>query len=1104
MAGHGLGFGAHSSSRQYAALGQNVPPSALTPSANWDGSAGSGFAGATPVDPARISAKPVCRLLTPPNQYFTNELVVGVWAGANQNGSMLDDLGIEKVIAHCEGRTFEINAPSFYLYEDANGNPCRHLGWYVVLQHPGSDGHLQVYFEAVPKDQSMQHRVIGPYQFSPQAILHDFELEVAATLPQIVGERYQTVVGALNYLTSVAAQNPLITISEAFSGDIGTANLYGGGEGYCTITASAPVTFRKPGPSIGAAQLFRPRVNGLWFKGENITFDFFRASVIYHEDASQRQHVFDGITATDSGGRYYTYLGGPKPIFYIARNNPWYLECDISVLPDPCQNASLVRGCKIYGGHRDATSAAVCVIGNQISDWSGHEWRAELDAMSVQFTGSSANATLELSGGNDANGRVFTAREDGVAVSTFIIDRTEAGFLADTNYSVENVVGWLNSLPGWSAETTDNSRRAAVLSISGRAGSAFPATDVKTNSLTLITMFDEHGDIWQLNANSAENTVFVDNLCVNNYVQSLFLNVPGGVRDCIIVNNAFNQNSSGPEFDGLVSQMSYPCNHVVVAHNSWSNQGLFLRTDLTFDPDGFCLIANNVSPQLEWVGASDSDVTIENNHLFAGASVPSGAIGTTVGGTMGNLLLDPDTGDFTPIGALLTSPKTPVVRYDLFGMARGIPVAVGATAGGGEVAPAITSSNPSGTYAENLTIGGTLTANKPVSWSALGPDVGALTLSAQTGDWQLEATDFETKTAYEFTFVATDDGGDSVAQIVAIAISDLDEIAPNLASPLDGATGTNSATLSVLTDEGNGTLYWYLSTSSTPPDSASLVAGIGAVTSGLRPVTAPGEQVVTITGLSAGTGYFSHFLHRDGAGNESAVISGDGFATVQPPASPVSVVSFATVYNAEVTASVFTGVPFTCSGNPGNVVLAIVTGPQSPNQSPANFTATLGGVPMTRLAGAAHPDGAERPIGVVFAAPNISAGDKIANVAVSGGLTACTILLVEVSGLNNSSLLANVSVSEGSAQNYSRSYTPNAAGNLILSTLVTRRGQRGPFAPDAGVTEILDLSSGGSVFSAHTTFAGYVIPSGTAAINVGANSNYQSAVVFLVTELNAA
>jgi hypothetical protein len=44
-------------------------------------------------------------------------------------------------------------------------------------------------------------------------------------------------------------------------------------------------------------------------------------------------------------------------------------------------------------------------------------------------------------------------------------------------------------------------------------------------------------------------------------------------------------------------------------------------------------------------------------------------------------------------------------------------------------------------------------------------------------------------------------------------------------------------------------------------------------------VTTSGTQNVSFTGLTANTQYYSHFLHRDAAGNDSAVANGPGFTT---------------------------------------------------------------------------------------------------------------------------------------------------------------------------------------------------------------------------------
>ena len=84
---------------------------------------------------------------------------------------------------------------------------------------------------------------------------------------------------------------------------------------------------------------------------------------------------------------------------------------------------------------------------------------------------------------------------------------------------------------------------------------------------------------------------------------------------------------------------------------------------------------------------------------------------------------------------------------------------------------------------------------------------------------------------------------------------------------------------SVSTNEANGTLYYLASANATETD-VTVKAGSS------QAVTATGEQPVTITGLTAATPYYPHYLHRDAAGNDSAVASGAQFTTAAANTSP--------------------------------------------------------------------------------------------------------------------------------------------------------------------------------------------------------------------------
>lgn len=132
------------------------------PGPDWDARAESGFA-SLPVDPVRNTGKPVLRLLVQPDQHFTDELTIGVITAANDGGSLLDNLGVEKGVVHCEGARHEIEAPTLHAFEDANGHFFSYLGWWTTLKRPHvRTGTAQLYFEGVPRDPSLRTRLIGP------------------------------------------------------------------------------------------------------------------------------------------------------------------------------------------------------------------------------------------------------------------------------------------------------------------------------------------------------------------------------------------------------------------------------------------------------------------------------------------------------------------------------------------------------------------------------------------------------------------------------------------------------------------------------------------------------------------------------------------------------------------------------------------------------------------------------------------------------------------------------------------------------------------------------------------------------------------------------
>ncbi len=152
------------------------------------------------------------------------------------------------------------------------------------------------------------------------------------------------------------------------------------------------------------------------------------------------------------------------------------------------------------------------------------------------------------------------------------------------------------------------------------------------------------------------------------------------------------------------------------------------------------------------------------------------------------------------------------------------------------------------------------------------------------------ALDYESAASHTFTVQEThpDAGNSPRSTTLTLTVTDVDEAAPTLSSPTDAASGAVAGSLGVTTNEATGTLYWYVHTTASPPIAAALKAGTGAAAYGSQAVSGTGVQSATATGLTASTTYYSYFLHRDAAGNDSAVAAADGFTTgaaadVTPP-----------------------------------------------------------------------------------------------------------------------------------------------------------------------------------------------------------------------------
>ena len=428
MGGFGFGHGSrHLRPQVTGGLLSGRTPPLLEPSRQWTGAAGSGFS-APPIDPIRNTAKPACRLLVPPHQYFTRTLDVGVIAFANAGGTLIG--GIDRVRFHFEGSSVDVVQPTWREIATAVGMR-RYYGYWVRLKKPSSiSGHAQLYAEAIPADATMQSRVIGPFQFTPRATLYDAELTVTPSKPEVAGANYHTVSAAIAYHRSAALNNTLITVTEALTEDLTSTTASGSyyvGEGYCTIQADAPVTFARPAQGFALESQIRTRINRLCFRGRNITFDMKNISALWTETGigAEGQHWLDGCRMVNSGGRGGLWLAGSRPYRYLVDGRPFFTEVAFAGVADSASKASLARGCEATECYQDFTSDSGCIINNVLDDFdSMQEWLVDVPALNVTYTGAEASATLALAGGNNASTRTMTAVW-GSNNATFTISRSE-------------------------------------------------------------------------------------------------------------------------------------------------------------------------------------------------------------------------------------------------------------------------------------------------------------------------------------------------------------------------------------------------------------------------------------------------------------------------------------------------------------------------------------------------------------------------------------------------------------------------------------------------------------------------------------------------------
>lgn len=335
---------------------------------------------------------------------------------------------------------------------------------------------------------------------------------------------------------------------------------------------------------------------------------------------------------------------------------------------------------------------------------------------------------------------------------------------------------------------------------------------------------------------------------------------------------------------------------------TFNDQGLIVTNDVlaadlarvAFDRDvAFPLSGSTVTVPLDQVGITwIAQQTVAAKYTFTpAAGAVKGAIATVRLKADGVTANAPDTTAFKTISGtaaynnVANAINTFEFSYDGYDYWCACSQEGSTSAGADTTAPVL--SSPSASATGSTTGSGSVTTNEgngtlyylastnATETAATIKASGATLAITSTGSKAVTVSGLNGSTPYYLHFVHVDAANNTSNVVDSSSFTTAaagDTTAPTLSNPVGTQTGPNTATATVSTNEANGTLYYMVSQNAT-----ETVATVKAGSS--QAVTATGTQNVSFSGLTAGTTYYSHFLHRDAAGNDSTVANGPGFTT---------------------------------------------------------------------------------------------------------------------------------------------------------------------------------------------------------------------------------
>lgn len=124
-------------------------------------------------------------------------------------------------------------------------------------------------------------------------------------------------------------------------------------------------------------------------------------------------------------------------------------------------------------------------------------------------------------------------------------------------------------------------------------------------------------------------------------------------------------------------------------------------------------------------------------------------------------------------------------------------------------------------------------------------------------------------------------GGATIDTVLtgSFALREASTAAPVLSLPTEASITDTTVTVGATTDDATGTLYYYISTSATPPSASNLKDGTGSVKFGNTASVSVGINTFPVTGLTASTTYYTYFIQNDGSSDSNLLESGSWATT---------------------------------------------------------------------------------------------------------------------------------------------------------------------------------------------------------------------------------